>query len=172
MQKIFEGNRGEIFLIDYFGKKAVLKRLKPGKPNTLQKEAKILQRLSGRYAPKLFEAGRDYLIMEFVDGVALKHAIKKDFKRAVRLALEACYFLDRAGVYHKELGRYYHFLYAKDFSWVKVIDFERAVLRSNPRNVLQFVGYYLQSFDLKEAIELYKKDRKAGFEAIVKVLDV
>ena len=172
MQKIFEGTRGEIFLIDYFGKKAVLKRLRPGKPNTLQKEAKILKMLNGRYAPKLFEAGSDYLIMEYIEGVALKKMIKKDFKKAIRLGLEACYFLDRMGVYHKELGRYHHLLYAKDFSWVKVIDFERSTLRPNPRNVLQFVGYYLKEYDLAEAIERYKRDKKAGFLALLKAIDV
>ncbi len=172
MQKLFEGTRGEVFLIDYFGKKAVLKRLKPGKPNTLQKEAKILELLNGRYAPKLFEVGSDFLIMEYIDGLPLKKMIKKDFKKAIKLGLEACYFLDRMGVYHKELGRYYHLLYAYDFSWVKVIDFERAVVRPNPRNLLQFVGYYLQSFDLTKEIALYKQDKRSGYQAILKALDV
>jgi len=158
-------------LIDYFGKKAALKRLRPGKPNTLLKEAQILRRLD-RYVPKLYEVGRDYLIMEYIDGINLKEALKRDFAKAVRLGLEACFYLDVMGVYHKELGRYHHLLYGRDLGWVRVIDFERAVVRPNPRNLLQFVGFYLKDLPLQKEIELYKRNKKAGLEAILEALGV
>ncbi len=171
MIELFEGNRAKIYLIDYYGKKAVLKKLRAGKPDTLKKEVQILRTLD-RFAPKIYEWGPGYIVMEYVDGISFKEAVKRDFKRSVRLALDACYYLDQKGVYHKELGRYHHLLFAKDLSWVKVIDFERAVVRSNPRNVLQFIGFYLRAFDLRKEIELYKKDKKAGYKALLRALDV
>ena len=171
MQKLFSGTRGDIYLIDYFGKRAVLKKLRPGKPNTLAKEAAILKTLD-QFAPKLYDAGYDYIVMEYIEGISLKEAIKKDFKKAILLALRACYYLDKKGIYHKELGRWHHFIYDHKISGVKVIDFERATIRPNPRNLLQFVGFYLRDFDLRQQIELYKRDRKKGFEAIIKALDV
>ncbi|MRI59252.1 MAG: hypothetical protein C6H99_07090, partial [Epsilonproteobacteria bacterium] len=123
MQKIFEGNRGEIYLIDYYGKRAILKRLRPGKPNTIQKEIEFLRYLEPLgLTPKLYDFGSDYVVMEYIEGDSLKRALKKAPKRALRLGLEACYKLDRAKVYHKELGRYYHFLFDKDIKRVWVID--------------------------------------------------
>ncbi|MRI84099.1 MAG: hypothetical protein C6I00_06735 [Nitratiruptor sp.] len=171
MEKLFEGNRGEIFLIDYRGEKAILKRLRPGKPNTLSKEGAILRHLK-RYVPKLYEVGPDYLIMEYIQGVDLKEALRRQPRRAIRLALEACYYLDGMGIYHKELGRYRHILYEGEFDRVRVIDFERATWRPDPRNLLQFVGFYLRGYDLAPWVELYKRDRHQGFQAILEALDV
>ena len=169
MQKIFEGNRGEIYLIDYHGKKAVLKRQKRDKPNTLHNEAKILEYLQpSGIVPKLFEYGSDFIIMEYLEGISLKEAIKKE-KKALKEALRLCYVLDRAGIWHKELGRYYHFIFTPK---PKIIDFERSCFSSRPRNVLQFVGFYLRDFDTKEAVQLYKRDKRAGLQALEELLDV
>ncbi len=169
--RLFNGTRSFVELIDYKGKQAILKQLRPGKPDTLVKEAKILKSLD-RYVPKLYESGPGYIIMEYIDGISLKQALARDPKRAIRLALEACYYLDRMGVYHKELGRYHHLLYGPRLEWVRVIDFERSVLRPDARNVLQFAGFYLRDYDLAEALTLYKRNKKAGFAAILEVVGV
>ncbi|BAF70631.1 RIO1 family regulatory kinase/ATPase [Nitratiruptor sp. SB155-2] len=173
MQKIFEGNRGEIYLIDYFDQKAVLKKQKPNKPNTIQNEIKILQKLQPLgFVPKLYEYGPDYIVMEYIDGISMKEALKRDKKRALRLALEIGYILDKAHIWHTELGRYYHILFDPKLRWCKVIDFERAKESPKPRNLLQIVGFYCKEYDLKEAIELYKKEKTAGYKKIVEALDV
>jgi len=170
LQKIFEGNRGEIYLIDYRGHKAVLKRQKSGKPNTLQNEAKILKYLQPtNIVPKLFEYGPDYIVMEYLRGISLKEAIEKEKNRALKRALRLCYVLDRVGVWHKELGRYYHFIFTPE---PKIIDFERSCFSARPRNVLQFVGFYLRGLDTKEAVALYKRDKRAGLQALEELLDV
>ncbi|MRJ02518.1 MAG: hypothetical protein GXO19_01045 [Epsilonproteobacteria bacterium] len=166
MVKLFQGNRGELFLIDYHGRKAVLKRLRYGRPNTLKKEGALLRRLSPRYTPRLWEAGEDYLIMEYIEGISLKEAFQVDWKRAVALGLEVCHYLDREGISHRQLGRYHHLIYSRDLGEVRVIDFERAVVREEPRNLLQFIGFYLRGYDLRAEIDLYKRDPLRGFEAI------
>ncbi len=171
MQKIFEGNRGEIYLIDYHGKRAILKRQKASKPNTIQKEANILYLLEPlQIAPKLYEAHKDYIIMEYLEGISLKEALKRDRKSALFAALRICYMLDSVGIYHRELGRYYHFIYSSE--GMRLLDFERAQLGKRGKNVLQFIGFYLRDLDLQKEIALYKRDPKEGFEALVRALDV
>lgn len=170
MQKIFEGNRGEIFLIDYHGQKAVLKRQKRDKPNTIRNEIEILHYLQPTHiVPRVFEYGNDFIVMEYLQGISLKEAIKKEKKRTLKEALRLCSILDRAGVWHKELGRYYHFIFTPE---PKIIDFERARFTHKPRNVLQFVGFYMRDLDTKRAIELYKRDKRAGLLALEELLDV
>jgi len=169
LQKIFEGNRGEIYLIDYYGRPAVLKKLRPGKRNTLTNEAKILRYLEPlKIAPKLYEAGEAYLIMEYIEGKSLKEALQQSRKSALLAALEAAYILDRAGVYHRQLGRYYHFILTPQR--MRVVDFERATMSAHPRNVLQFVGYYLRDLPLQDAVQLYKRHRQAGYHKIVEAI--
>jgi len=161
--KIAEGNRGEIFLNN--GK--VVKRYKKNKPNYAKKEAAFLNYLqSFNLAPKLFEVGKDYIVMEYLGSFSLKEAIKVDRMKALLLGLEASYRLDRLGVYHQELGRYHHFLYSLDLSWVRVIDFERAKWSSSPRNLFQFVGFYLREVELAKEIKMYKKTPEKGYFAI------
>ena len=170
MQKIFEGNRGEIYLIDYYGHLAVLKKLRPGRRNTLINEAKILRYLEPlKIAPKLFEAGVDYLVMEYIEGKNFKEALQESRKKALLAALEVAYILDRVGVYHRQLGRYYHFILTS--RGMRVVDFERATMSAHPRNVLQFVGYYLRDLPIHEAVQLYKKNRQAGYRAICEVIE-
>ncbi len=166
--RLFSGNRGDIYLIDYGSKKAVLKKLKPGKPNTLTKEARILKYLDSLYVPKLYEAGGDYIIMEYIEGISLKEALRKSGKRAVRLALVACNHLDRMGIAHRELGRYYHFIFDKDLKSVKIIDFERSAFCPRPRNVLQFLGFYLRDIELARAY----RAKKIDFKTLLGRLDV
>ncbi|BCD62806.1 putative serine/threonine protein kinase [Nitratiruptor sp. YY08-26] len=169
MQKIFEGNRGEIFLIDYFGKKAVLKKHRFGKPNTIKHEAFILQKLQYlSVVPRLYEAGEAYVIMEYIDGISLKEALKRDKKAALKEALYASYLLDLAHINHRELGRYYHFIFT--LNGVKIIDFERSQVTNKPRNVLQFIGFYLPA--LKTFAKLYQKNKKAGLQKLFEAIDV
>jgi len=170
LQKIFEGNRGEIYLIDYFGKEAVLKRLRPGKPDTLQKEAKILRYLEPLgIAPKVYESGYGYIVMEYLRGQSFKSFLQKSRKRALKEGLKLCYTLDQAGVAHRELGRYYHFIATP--KGLRVIDFERAQFSRHPRNVLQFVGFYMRDIAPPAAIERYKRDRRAGFAMLQEAID-
>jgi len=52
------------------------------------------------------------------------------------------------------------------------LDFERAKIDSKQKNLLQFIGYYLKDRvkELKEDIEIYKKDIDKGYKRILKKL--
>ncbi|BCD68628.1 hypothetical protein [Nitratiruptor sp. YY09-18] len=170
MQKIFEGNRGEIYLVDYFGKEAILKKRKIDKPNTLIKEAKILQYLEPlRIAPMVYEVGADYIIMEYLQGLSFKSLLQRNRKVALKDALQICYMLDKAGIYHRELGRYYHFIATK--KGLCVIDFERAQWSKSPRNVLQFIGFYMRDVVSLDLIELYKQNKTKALELLYEAID-
>jgi len=105
--------------------------------------------------------------MEFIDGLPLKDLINTPkYYLLLKESLEGAYFLDIKGVFHKQLGRYYHIFLTEN--GVKFIDFERAIFSENPRNFLQLVGYYLQrdkkfdKSDINMIIDFYKKDKEKG----------
>ena len=144
MQKIFKGNRGEIFLTTFKGQKAILKRFK--RYDSFLQECKALKFLEPfNIAPKLLDSSKEWVLMEYCEGASLKEAWSKE---ALQKALLAAYKLDNLALYHRQLGRYYHFIFTKD--GVKVIDFERSIFTKKPRNVLQFIGYYLRHLPTKE----------------------
>ncbi len=169
MQKLFRGTRAEIYLIDYYGKKAVLKKRRSDKPNRLLQEVRALQALEPLgIAPRLYGWGKEYVVMEYLQGYSLKEAMRRDRKKALKEALRLCYLLDLAHIYHRELGRYYHFIFTP--SGVRVIDFERSQFTPNPRNVLQFIGFYLPS--LQEFARLYQHNKKEGLQKLFEAIDV
>jgi len=173
IEKIGEGNRGEVYKVLLENGK--LAALKWSKNYAVDKEWEILNFLKGRYAPKPIFRGNRYIVMELIEGKALKELTQKDYYRTLKEALKGACELDRLGVFHKQLGRYYHII--NTGKKVKFLDFERAVFTENPRNFLQIAGYYLQrdeNFDKKEInylISLYKQKPLEALEKTVKVLD-
>jgi len=174
IEKIGEGNRGEVYKIRL--EDGRLAALKWSKSYEIDKEWEILNFLNGKFAPKPYFRGKKYLVMELIEGVPLKEFIGlKEYYLTLKEALKAAFELDRLGVFHKQLGRYYHiFLTDKG---VRFIDFERAVFSENPRNFLQIVGYYLykdEKFDKRDIESLileYKQDKEAGLDKALKVVD-
>jgi putative serine/threonine protein kinase len=109
--------------------------------------------------------------MEFIDGMPLKaFENTDDYYKILQDALYNAFLLDEKGVFHGQLGRYYHIF--KTEEGVKFIDFERGVFTENPRNFMQITGYYLfrdQKFnktELEEAVKIYKQQRKKGLQII------
>jgi len=174
VEKLGEGNRGEVFkakLED--GRVAAIKW---AKNYEIDKEWEILNFLNGLHAPKPIYRGRRYFIMEYVDALPLKEYVgSKEYYKTLSLALQAAYDLDKKGVNHGQLGRFYHiFKREKD---VVFIDFERGDITSNPRNFMQIVGYYLyrdEKFDkkrIKELVEIYKKTPLKGLEKTIRYIN-
>jgi putative serine/threonine protein kinase len=169
--KLGEGNRGEVYKIKLAnGKFAALKF---SKNYEIDKEWEILQFLNGRFAPKSYFRSKKYLVMELIEGVPLKNLKNQDYYNLLKKSLYAAYCLDKLGVFHRQLGRYYH-IYDTSHG-VKFIDFERGVFSENPRNFLQILGYYLMrdenfdEFELKLIADLYKK---APIKALKKIGDL
>jgi len=174
IEKIGEGNRGEVYKAKLEDGK--IAAIKWAKNYVIDKEWEILKFLNGVYSPKPIYRGKRYFIMEYVEGRPLKEYINTpEYYEILKKALKGAYELDLKGVFHGQLGRYYHILY--DGFDVKFIDFERGVFTKNPRNFLQIAGYYLyrdEKFDKKSldfAIDLYKKDKKEGLKEILRLMD-
>jgi len=174
IEKIGEGNRGEVYKVKL--EDGTFAALKWAKSYKIDKEWNILSFLNGKYAPKPIFRGKKYLVMELIEGIPLKELIgTKDYYVLLKQALEGAYYLDRAGVFHKQLGRYYHIL--KTDKGARFIDFERSVFSEKPRNFLQLVGYYLQrdeNFDKKEVEKIaavYKTNPKNGLLRIKDLFD-
>jgi putative serine/threonine protein kinase len=156
VKKIGEGNRGEVYLVELEGGGRGV--IKWAKNYDIDKEWEILNYLNGRWAPKPIYRGRRYFIMELVEGKPLGELIGTPlYYRALYRGLEAGYHLDRLGVFHKQLGRFYHIIYNPLVDQVKFIDFERGVFTNKPRNFLQILGYYLY------------KDANFGVEVVERV---
>jgi len=171
LEKIGEGKRGEVYKIKLQnGKIAALKFSKNYNNN---KEWEILNYLNGFYAPKPIFKTDNYFIMEFIDGYPLKDIVDTpEYYDALKLALKASFLLDEKGVFHKQLGRYYHIIITS--KGIKFLDFERSVFSKNPRNFFQIIGYYLnrdEFFD-KTKIENILKKKKSKQEMLFDILKV
>ncbi|EDM24348.1 RIO1 family regulatory kinase/ATPase [Caminibacter mediatlanticus] len=171
--KLGEGNRGEVYKVKL--EDGRIAALKWAKNYNIDKEWEILKFLDGNYAPKPIFRGKRYFIMEYIKGEPLKDLETSKYYLLLKEALNGAYYLDKKGVFHKQLGRYYHIFLTEN--GVKFIDFERAVFSENPRNFLQLIGYYLQrdnnfdKNDIKMIIEEYKKDKIKGLNLAREKID-
>ncbi|WP_459978235.1 RIO1 family regulatory kinase/ATPase domain-containing protein [Nautilia lithotrophica] len=174
IEKIGEGNRGEVYKAKL--EDGRIAAIKWAKNYEIDKEWEILKFLNGLCAPKPIYRGKRYFIMEFVEGNPLKEYIgTKKYYDILKEALYNAYLLDEKGIFHGQLGRYYHILNTKN--GIKFIDFERGVFTDNPRNFLQIIGYYLfrdEKYDKKSLnliANLYKKNRIEALNKIIRLID-
>ncbi len=173
IEKIGEGNRGEVFKVKL--QNGEYAAIKWAKEYEIEKEWTILQYLNGRLAPKPIYRSKKFFIMELIEGETLKEKTKKDYYVMLKNTLISAYELDGLGVFHKQLGRYYHIFDTKD--GIRFIDFERSVFSEKPRNFLQIVGYYLirdDNFDktlIQKYLADYYIDRKAVLNKITRMID-
>ena len=171
IEKLGEGKRGEVYKIRLQNNK--LAAVKFSKNYDNQKEWEILNYLNGCYAPKPLFRTKNHIIMELIEGKPLKHFEKTPlFYEILKLSLKAAFYLDEKGVFHKQLGRYYHIINTS--KGIKFLDFERAIFTKTPRNFFQIVGYYLnrdEFFD-KNKIEKILKTKKSKKEMLFEILKV
>jgi len=173
LEKIGEGQRGEVYKIKLSNNK--LAAIKFSKSYDNQKEWEILNYLNGFFAPKPIFKTEKYFIMELVVGKPLKDFIyTPKYYDILKLSLKAAFLLDEKGVFHKQLGRYYHIIYT--LNGIKFLDFERSTFSKNPRNFFQIIGYYLNRDDFFDKTQIenilkIKKSKKEILFDILKVID-
>jgi putative serine/threonine protein kinase len=94
IEKIGEGNRGEVFKVKLDnGKIAALKWLKS---DLAVKEYEILKYLNSHYAPEPIFLGKHYFIMEYIKGSPLKDLINtKEYYETLIESLVGAYELDK-----------------------------------------------------------------------------
>ncbi len=140
-----KGKRSIVYKGLFKGKESVLKIANKNAPFGIMKnEAKWLKKLE-KYAisPRLYKAGKDYIICEFVKGKRIvdwmEEHNKKEIKKALKRILLQCRILDRLKVNKKEMQRpVKHIIIGRT---IKMIDFERCRETEHPKNVTQFCQF-------------------------------
>ena len=135
------GFRGVAFLAEWRGKLVVVKVKRGDVEIDMTKEAEI-QRYAWPVAPKVYDYGKDFIIMEYVPYPGIEEVIGKLETEALRdtiiRILERGRELDKKGIDHGELVRpWKHVLVGED---VKIIDYGKASLRRRPSNVTSLVS--------------------------------
>lgn len=115
---------------------------------TIDNESKNLQFVNTlNIGPKYISKGKNYVIMEFIDGVPFRkyweHASKKELHKVISEIINQCYILDTAKFQKMEMIRpYKHVIIGKKITF---IDFERGKLVSDPINITQFLQFLHRS---------------------------
>jgi putative serine/threonine protein kinase len=155
-------------------------------------EAEILRRANAvLVGPKLFDVSKNFLLMEFIEGVHFPQWIElvmgsdgqSRLERVLLEVLEQCYRLDEGGLDHGELSNApkHIIISANDFPCL--VDFETASIKrkvSNLTSVFQYLFFksqvaekvkkyvHVDEKELIEALRSYKRQRtRSNFEEIL-----
>jgi putative serine/threonine protein kinase len=115
---------------------------------TLEIEAKIQARAEG-VAPKVFDFGRNFILMEYVNG---RHISRDDVDVLPKL-VEKAHELDLRGIQHDELVRPWKNVLRDEGGNVYILDYDDASIRPNPRNVTSV----LTAFGLVDLAKEYSR---------------
>ncbi|MDD4353756.1 MAG: hypothetical protein PHN56_04840 [Candidatus Nanoarchaeia archaeon] len=171
---IGKGKRGEVYKIN---ENLVIKIQRDDSQSidSIKNEFEILKKLEKYdYFPKTVEYNENlkFVIREYVKGKTIDNTLdKKLFIKALHLAR----VLDLEKINQQELNNPYKHIYFYK-NKIMMIDFERARITTNPKNVTQFVQYLCSKFNInyKKIIDLmkkYKKDNSENnFKNIIKIL--
>lgn len=159
-------------------------------------EAEMLEKANQlNVGPKLISVGRNFLIMEYIDGSFFQEWLRKvrgksskqRIRNVLRQALEQCWRLDKAGLDHGELSHAPKHVILKEDDTPYIIDFETASTTRKTQNVTSLCQYFfiadglakcierkLGSIDkdgLKLVLRNYKKARtRENFEGVLKAV--
>jgi len=191
-----KGYVGVVVLAKKNNKQVALKiRRTDSQRNEMKSEAALLKIVnSANIGPKMFVASKNFLVMEYLEGVKISEWINtlkgkgsaKKLKSTIRSILEDCYRLDQMGFDHGELSNISkHVIVGKTKS--TLIDFESSSTKRKPSNVTSvtqaiFIGsgiakkthkVYKNSSKEKiiEALKQYKQEKtQTNFENLLKIL--
>jgi len=114
---------------------------------SMRHEAEMLKKANSlSVGPELRKVGRDFLVMQFVEGSLLlpwieKNMGKKRLRRVLRGVMEQCFVLDRAGLDHGELSRAPKHIIVDAADRSFIVDFESASDKRRPANVTSVSQY-------------------------------
>ena len=191
-----KGYVGVVVLAKKNSKQVALKiRRMDSQRDGMKSEAALLKVVnSQKVGPKMIESSKNFLVMEYLDGVKIGEWLKsvkgvgsaKKVKTTIRSILEDCYKLDQIGFDHGELSNISkHVIVGKTKS--TLIDFESSSTKRRPSNITSitqaiYIGSGIAKMIQKiyknppkekiiEALKQYKQDRsEESFENLLKVL--
>ena len=147
---IGKGKTGIIALLD---EKRVIKIRRSDSPKeSLEIEAKI-QSLAFPVAPKVYDYGRNFIVMDYIKGNNLCNA-RKNKNIVIDLILKARELEDKK-IEHKELARPYKNVIVTEDDKVYIIDYDSASIKENPYNVTSILSW----LKLTNLAILYKRHK-------------
>ena len=172
-----KGYVGVVILAKKGNKQVALKIRRTDSPRKEMKNEAVLLKLvnSVNVGPKMFVASKNFLVMEYLEGIPIREWIDvlkgtgsvKKLKSTIRTVLEDCYRLDQMGFDHGELSNISkHVIIGKTKS--TLIDFESSSTKRRPSNVTSVTqAIFIGSGIAKKTQKIYKNPPK---EKIIEVL--
>jgi putative serine/threonine protein kinase len=139
----------------------------------MRREAEMLRKANlVDVGPRLLGVGKDFLMMQFVEGELLPKWLEEKVgkartKRVLRDVLEQCWRLDVAGLDHGELSHApkHVIVTAEDNAFI--VDFESASVNRRPSNVTSVCQFlFISEFSPKVAERLGYRDKKTMINAL------
>ncbi|MBS3159053.1 hypothetical protein J4206_07250, partial [Candidatus Woesearchaeota archaeon] len=141
-----KGHRGIVYSGTYKGKDIAIKvDLNPGAVSRVDMESRWLKILNKKkIGPKMLHSGKDFLIMEYIDGEKLfdyvQHSNKNQIRHVIQDIFRQCYEMDLLQINKEEMHHpVKHILITTDGA--RMIDFERCRKTLDPKNVTQFCQF-------------------------------
>ncbi|MBI2208897.1 methyltransferase [Candidatus Woesearchaeota archaeon] len=159
-----KGKRGFIFIGRYKSKKIAIKTKNPRSEAILriENEANFLKVLNKKnIGPRLLFHGQDFLVYEFVDGIAFteflesKKADKKGVLKAIKNIFEQLFEMDKLNINKEEMSHPVKHVIISNKNRPVLLDFERSHYIKNPGNVTQFCDFLIS----KRILQLLKNNR-------------
>jgi len=172
-----KGYVGIVVLAKKSSKQVALKiRRTDSQRKEMKNEAVLLKLVNSvNVGPKMFVASKNFLVMEYLEGVKISEWVNtlkgkgstKKLKSTIRNVLEDCYRLDQIGFDHGELSNISkHVIVGKTKS--TLIDFESSSTKRRPSNVTSVTqAIFIGSGIAKKVQKIYKNPSK---EKIIEVL--
>jgi len=172
-----KGYVGVVVLAKKSNKQVALKiRRTDSQRNEMKNEASLLKLVNSvNVGPKMFVASKNFLVMEYLEGIKISDWINtlkgigsvKKLKSTIRNILEDCYKLDQINFDHGELSNISkHIIVGETKS--TLIDFESSSTIRRPSNVTSVTqAIFIGSGIAKKAQKIYKNPSK---EKIIEAL--
>lgn len=172
-----KGYVGVVVLAKKGNKQVALKiRRTDAQRNEMRREAKLLKLVNSvDVGPKMFDASKNFLVMEYLDGLKISQWIKqlkgvgssKKLKITIKKILNDCYRLDKMDFDHGELSNISKHVIVGD-SKISLIDFESSSTERRASNVTSITqAIFIGSGIAKNVQKIYKNPSK---EDIIKAL--
>ena len=172
-----KGYVGVVVLAKKGNKQVALKiRRTDSQRKEMKNEANLLKLVNSvSVGPKMFDASKNFLVMEYLEGIKISEwilALKgsgsaKKLKSTIRHILEDCYRLDQIGFDHGELSNISKHVIVEETKST-LIDFESSSTKRRPSNVTSVTqAIFIGSGIAKKTQKIYKNPPK---EEIISVL--
>lgn len=164
IKQFMKGHRGMIYTGNLNGKKVAVKAQRLDiDVRTIERESGMIAKVNKQgIAPKLILKEKNYFVYDFAEGEFIIDYLERENKQKIKkLLLETlrqCRVLDEMRITKEEMHNpYKHVIVGKK---VVLVDFERAHVDLEPKNVTQFCQYIIRNQDLleKKEIKFEKED--------------